>query len=88
MQDSDSSMANTVALLDRLKRQMPEIWDQAQVVGKWIWLEFHIAPSQAVRAKLKEFGFHWNHKRKCWQNPCGVSSARSSGDPRDKYPVT
>ncbi|MCI0558056.1 MAG: JAB domain-containing protein, partial [Nitrososphaera sp.] len=34
------------------------------------------------------FGFHWNHKRKCWQNPCGVSSARSSGDPRDKYPVT
>ena len=37
---NDASKLNTLALLDRLKTNMPEIWSQAQVVGKWVWLEF------------------------------------------------
>lgn len=81
-------MTNTLSLLGRLKEQMPELWNQAEVVGRWVWLEFNIAPEPKVRTKLKELGFHWNSQRKCWQHPCGVSRGRSSGDPRDVYRVT
>ncbi len=51
-------MTNTLALLDKLKTEMPELWGQAQVVGKWVWLEFNVPPMQEVRSKLKELGFH------------------------------
>ena len=68
---------------------MPEIWGQAQVVGKWVWLEFNVPPVAQIRGKLKELGFHWNGGRKCWQHPCGVQSKGSSRDPRGSvYPVT
>jgi DNA repair protein RadC len=83
----DSSKLNTLALLDRLKTDMPEIWSQAQIVGKWVWLEFAIPPLKEVRAKLKELGFHWNAARKCWQHSCGVRRPRSGRDPRGVYPV-
>ena len=79
--------ASTLELLAKLKTQMPEIWGQAEVVGKWVWLEFSVAPLKEVRAKLKELGFHWNRDRQCWQHPCGNSRARSSRDPRSVYPV-
>jgi len=84
---NDASMSNTLALLDRMKTEIPEVWDQTQVVGRWIWLEFNIPPLKQVRAKLKALGFHWNSLRKCWQHPCGISRARSENDPRDVYPV-
>jgi hypothetical protein len=84
---SHAEMKPTLELLDRLKAEMPEIWNQAQVVGDWVWLEFNIAPEKEVRTRLKQFGFHWNAKRKCWQNPCGVSRPRSSRDPRGLYRV-
>jgi hypothetical protein len=81
-------MTATLALLDRLKTEMPEIWSEAQVVGKWVWLEFSMPPLKQVRGKLKELGFHWNSGRKCWQHPCGVPTLRSGGDPRSYYQVT
>jgi len=74
-------------LLGRLKTEMPELWGQAQVVGKWVWLEFNVPPLKEVRGKLKELGFHWNGPRKCWQHPCGVPSLRAGGDPRSYYHV-
>jgi DNA repair protein RadC len=77
----------TLELLSKLKTEMPELWDKAEVVGKWVWLEFNVAPLKEVRDKLKELGFHWNHTRRCWQHPCGVSSARSGQDPRGVYQV-
>jgi len=80
-------MDNTIALLDRMKAELPEIWEQAQVVGKWVWLEFNVAPLKAIRGKLKELGFHWNHERKCWQHPCGFHRHRAGRDPRGVYPV-
>jgi DNA repair protein RadC len=82
-----ASKMDTLALLDRLKTDMPEIWSQAQVVGRWVWLEFTIPPINEVRAKLKELGFHWSAGRKCWQHPCGVRRGRSGRDPRGVYPV-
>jgi hypothetical protein len=87
MSANTASMTNTLALLDKLKTEMPELWGQAQVVGKWVWLEFNVPPMQEVRSKLKEFGFHWNAPRKCWQHSCGVPSLRASGDPRSYYQV-
>jgi hypothetical protein len=81
-------MTNMLALLDKLKTEMPELWGQAQVVGKWVWLEFNVPPLKEVRSRLKEFGFHWNGPRKCWQHPCGIPSLRASGDPRSYYQVT
>jgi len=85
--DDNSSGNSTLALLDRMKSEMPEIWNQAQVVGNWVWLEFNIPPLKEVRARLKGLGFHWNSGRKCWQHPCGLHRERSSRDPRDVYPV-
>ena len=67
---------------------MPEVFEQAQVVGKWVWLEFNVAPVKPIRDKLKQLGFHWNAGRKCWQHPCGVPAVRSGGDPRSYYQVT
>jgi len=78
---------NTMTLLDRLKAEMPEIWGRAQVVGKWVWLEFNVPPLQEIRANLKKLGFHWNGQRKCWQHPCGVPRSRAGGDPRSYYQV-
>src|ERR1017187_6907979 len=83
----DGVFFEPVALLEKLKTEMPEIWDQAQVVGKWVWLEFNIPPAGVIRERLKQLGFHWNGQRKCWQHPCGVPSRHSKGDPRQHYPV-
>jgi hypothetical protein len=80
-------MPSTLALLDRLKTDMPEIWNRAQIVGKWVWLEFNVPPLTEIRTKLKELGFHWNGARKCWQHPCGKPTHRSGRDPRSYYEV-
>jgi len=87
MNVNDTSSINTPALLDRLKAEMPEIWSQAQVVGTWVWLEFNVPPIKEVRKKLKEFGFHWNAGRQCWQHSCGAHRAKSGRDPKSVYPV-
>lgn len=82
-----SDAATTLSLLSRLRTEIPEVFEQAQVVGRWVWLEFHTPPLRTIREKLKELGFHWNHNRRCWQHPCGVHRRHSSSDPRDKYEV-
>ncbi|MEW6156568.1 MAG: hypothetical protein AB1813_04010 [Verrucomicrobiota bacterium] len=84
---NDDEKSKVLALLERLKTEMPEVWSQAEVVGRWVWLEFHTPPLKAVRARLKELGFHWNAERQVWQNPCGVQRPRSSRDPKGYYDV-
>ena len=87
MTTNETGMTHTLELLDRMKVEMPEVWGQAKVVGKWVWLEFNVPPLQEIRANLKKLGFHWNRERQCWQHPCGVRRLRSSHDPREKYQV-
>jgi DNA repair protein RadC len=87
MNGENSSKATTIALVDRMKTELPEIWSKAQVVGSWVWLEFDIPPLPEIRSKLKQLGFHWNGKRKCWQHPCGAERTSSSKDPRAVYSV-
>ena len=81
-----TEMQATVAVLEQLKKAMPEVWEKAQVVGQWVWVAFDARPLPKVRFKLKELGFHWSKRRRCWQHPCG---SKSPNDPREsgKYEV-
>ncbi len=88
MPESNSSAGPAQALLQRLKAELPELIDHAAIVGQWVWLEFNTPPLETVRARLKELGFHWNRKRRCWQHPCGAPRGATAGEPRAKYPVT
>ena len=73
-------------VLAHLKRWYPEVYDIAEVVGKWVWVTFPEQPAETVRAGLSQVGFHWNNSRKCWQHPCGQFATEGSGqDPRQKY---
>ncbi len=86
MQTQDAK-SSTLALLTKLKTDIPDVFQQAEVVGSWVWLEFNVPPEPQIRGKLKELGFHWNGQRKCWQHPCGVHRPHSQGDPRSRYAV-
>lgn len=88
MTANPTSTTSTLALLHRLKSALPGIWDHAQVVGQWVWLEFTVPPEPPIRGKLKELGFHWNSRRKCWQHPCDMPRPHAQDDPRSRYAVT
>ena len=57
----------------------------ADVVGRWVWVEFPEKPSADTRALLKANGFRWVKSRAAWAHCCGVFSRRGYGDPRFKY---
>ena len=57
----------------------------AEAVGRWIWITFAEKPSQEIIKALKDFGFHWSHRRQAWAHDCGNKSYPSQGDPWDKY---
>ena len=75
----------TARVLELLKSSMPGQFELAEVVGKWIWIQFAEAPAEKVRADLSQLGFHWNTKRQAWQHPCGQFSAGTPKEPREKY---
>jgi len=73
-------------VLAHLRRWYPQVYELAEVVGKWVWVTFPEQPAENVRAGLSQIGFHWNNARKCWQHPCGQFATEGSGaDPRQKY---
>ena len=75
----------TERVLELLKRWMPRQFEIAEVVGKWIWIQFAEPPAETVRAELSQLGFHWNNKRQAWQHPCGHVTAGTNEEPRAKY---
>ena len=76
----------TDKVLDLLRKWLPQTYDLAEVVGKWIWVTFPEPPAENVRGQLSQLGFHWNNTRKCWQHPCGQFATEGSGrDPRQTY---
>lgn len=80
---------STPALLALLKAQAPDLYAIAQVVGKWVWVQFSDKQPPQVTAVLAQLGFHWNNKRQCWQHPCGpITTEASPDDPREKYGTT
>ena len=75
-------------LLALLRSEAPSLYDIAQVVGKWVWVEFPDKQPPQITSQLAQFGFHWNSKRQVWQHPCGVLTEGSPDDPREKYGST
>jgi hypothetical protein len=77
----------TQKVLDYLRAQLPEQYELAEIVGKWIWLDFPRASHRAAANTLCRLGFHWNQRRCVWQHPCGAVApyAAHPHDPRLKY---
>ena len=75
----------TQRVLDLLRTQLPQQYELAEIVGKWIWLEF--SNHRAAAKTLYRLGFHWNQRRCVWQYPCGACApyAAHPKDPRTKY---
>ena len=63
----------------------PDLFNLAEVVGKWIWVQFKEQPAATLRQQLAQVGFHWNRERQAWQHPCGAFRLRGAGDPHEKY---
>jgi hypothetical protein len=76
----------TEKLLTLLRDEAPKFFELAEVVGKWVWIQFSEIPAVEIRLQLAELGFHWNNRRQTWQHPCGTIPTESADyDPRKRY---
>jgi len=78
-------MLGTQQLLSRLQKDAPDFYAVAEVVGKWVWIQFDGKQPSSITSALSEFGFHWNNRRQSWQHPCGRFTKSAQFDPRSKY---
>jgi len=64
----------TLTVLALLKTQLPQQYELAEIVGRWVWLDF---PTRSHRAAANGL----------WQHPCGACAPYNvhSGDPRQKF---
>lgn len=76
---------STEALLNLIRGEAPQLWEIAEVVGKWVWVQFEEKQPPQITLVLSQLGFHWNNKRQLWQHPCGTITEASLYDPRRKY---
>ena len=77
---------NTENLLALLRNESPNFFSLAEVVGKWVWIQFESKQPVLVTRALSELGFHWNNTRQAWQHPCGtLADDRATYDPRKRY---
>jgi hypothetical protein len=76
----------TGKLLALLECETPKFFELAEVVGKWVWIQFTEKQPVEVTRVLAELGFHWNRLRQTWQHPCGIYRCRrATYDPRYHY---
>ena len=76
----------TAKLLALLHSETPNFFELAEVVGKWVWIQFSDKQPPTVTRVLAELGFHWNNTRQTWQHPCGtIPDERATYDPRKRY---
>jgi hypothetical protein len=77
---------DTESLLSVLCNRAPRFFELAEVVGKWVWIQFADKQPVEVTRALAEFGFHWNRARQAWQHPCGMyRDTAATYDPRTRY---
>ena len=76
----------TPKVLELLKTSNTGLFNLAEVVGKWVWIQFRETPAPELRQILAQLGFHWNRERQAWQHPCGAFRLRGFQDPHEKYP--
>ena len=77
----------TQEVLNLLENEAPLLLRMAQIVGKWVWIQFPERQPREVTGILAQIGFHWNKRRQLWQHPCGIESEAATGnyDPRKRY---
>ena len=76
----------TERLLALLRVEAPRFFDCAEVVGRWVWVQFDCKQPVEVTRVLAELGFHWNKARQAWQLPCGAfRDEAATYDPRRRY---
>jgi hypothetical protein len=75
----------TERVLELLRVETPRFWEVAEVVGKWVWIQFEQEQPSEVTVALSQLGFHWNNRRQVWQHPCGHITDSASFDPRRRY---
>jgi hypothetical protein len=77
----------TTEVLAFLRTHLPRLYDLAEVVGQWVWLEVSPASQPGLAKALWALGFHWNQRRGVWQHPCGQFDPIGThpADPRAKY---
>jgi hypothetical protein len=75
----------TPKVLNLLLNSLPDVYRVAEVVGKWVWVQFKATPAAEIRQQLAQLGFHWNRERQAWQHPCGAFRLRGFQDPHQKY---
>ncbi|HEY3854097.1 MAG TPA: hypothetical protein VGO67_06870 [Verrucomicrobiae bacterium] len=73
------------SLLELIRKETPDFWNLAEVVGQWVWIQFEGKQPPQITAAVSQLGFHWNNRRQVWQHPCGQISERADFDPRCKY---
>jgi len=73
------------SLLNLIRKEAPDFWSVAEVVGEWVWIQLKGKQPREITAILSQLGFHWNNRRQVWQHPCGHVTARADFDPRRKY---
>ena len=57
----------------------------AQVVGRWVWIQFSDKQPSTVTRVLAELGFSWHGASQSWHHPCGTMTApRMAFNPRRK----
>ena len=76
---------STERVIELLRLEVPGFFNMAEVVGKWVWIQFREKQPSKVTAVLAELGFHWNNKRQVWQHPCGTVTPVGFTDPRQRY---
>jgi len=77
---------NTDSVVGLLREEAPSFFAVAEVVGKWVWIQFADKQPVEITAVLSELGFHWNNTRQTWQHPCGtIAEERATYDPRKRY---
>lgn len=76
---------STEQVVDLLHRRLRRAYELAEIVGKWVWVQFRERQPREITAELSQLGFHWNNKRQAWQHPCGQFTASTPRDPRTKY---
>ena len=81
----ENRQLETERLLEVLRSDAPRFFEMAEVVGKWVWIQFSDKQPSDITRELAELGFHWNNRRQSWQHPCGTIPERADYDPRERY---
>lgn len=74
----------TWEVIDLLRKEAPELFEIAQVVGTWVWVSFQERQPASVTGLLAELGFTGTSADSSGNTLAGLKPAERK-DPREKY---